>query len=724
MTSTQAPARHADRGGRRARRPPPAHRQLPARPEGARRASRAARPAGARRAGRVALPAAGGRRGDIEGLRAVAVAGVLLYHAGVPTFSGGFVGVDVFFVISGFLITGLVANELVSTGTVRLGRFFARRVKRLLPLSLVVLAAVAVLSAWLSDPVARPSVARDLMASALYSMNWRLAAESVAYGGVDSDVSPLQHYWTLGVEEQFYLVWPALLLVAAFWWRRRGGPLRLTLGVVVTAVGTASFVYAERLLAQSANLAYYSTFARGWELALGALLALLFIRPPRIPGPVRLLLGAGGLAAVVASMVLYDAGTPFPGTSALLPTLGVAGIIAAGTGDPSTPVARLLSLRPVRHVGRISYSWYLWHWPLLVFAGLAWGELSTTQGLLVTAASYVPTLLTHRWVEQPLHHSRGRWTRPVVALPLGAVASLTAVAMGTALTATTPEVRIASDRQVRGAQTMPQQRLQVSARALRPDPLHALTDRAEIDRKCLAWQTDTRIPPGCVRGVRSSSTTVALLGDSHALQYAEPLARIARKEGWRLLLLAKAGCPPVDALVFNDALGREYDECQTWLHNVTRRIRVEQPSLLVTSANPNYNVVRNGHRLGRDASHDLLAQGYRDMLARFTHVPRIAVIAEHPHLGDVPGCVAEFQHSLNKCARPRREAMDFARIDLQAASQVDKARLVDPIRKLCLEDTCPAVIGNVVVYRGDNHLTATYANTMTPWLHSQLAPLA
>ena len=669
----------------------------------------------------------GSFRPDIEGLRAVAVGGVLLYHAGVPSFSGGYVGVDVFFVISGFLITGLLLHELSTTGDVRLGRFFARRVKRLLPLALLVLVVVAVLAAWLSDPVARPSVGGDVAASGVYVMNWRLALESVDYSAAGLDASPLQHYWTLGVEEQFYLVWPALMLAAALGWRRRGGRLRPALAVVFAVVGVASFVYADRLTAQAADVAYFSTFARGWELALGALLALVLSRPsrqPALPRVVRLLAGAGGLVAIVASMAAYDDTTLFPGPTALLPTLGVAAVILAGSGDTGSLVQRLLSWRPMRHVGRVSYAWYLWHWPLLVFAGTVWGPLSTTQGLLVVAASYVPTVLSHHWVEQPLHHSRARWTRPVAAVPLGLAASVIAVAVGVALSATTPTVPLASDSQAQGARVLPQAKVpQPSAPALRPEPKDALDDLADVHERCLILHNDTEIPDDCVVGKPSSSATVVLFGDSHALQYAGGLRRVARDQGWRLVLLGKSSCPPADVTTFDRTLRREYDECDRWRQEALRRIAQERPDLLVTASNTGYEVVRDGTRLSRERSADALAQGYRRLLSQVRNVERVAVLTDHPHMGDAAACVAENQKDLDTCARPRSEVTKSPALARRVARQVDNARLLDAMPQFCSDDVCPAVIGNVVVYRPGNHLTSTYIQTMVPWLRRELSAL-
>ncbi|HEX5912326.1 MAG TPA: acyltransferase, partial [Rubrobacter sp.] len=334
-----------------------------------------------------------GFRPDVEGLRAVAVGVVLLYHAGVPFAPGGYVGVDVFFVISGYLITGLLLRELEKTGTVSLARFYSRRAKRLLPLTVVVLAFVVVLSCLLFDPVRMDEVSLGVVASGLYVMNWLLAARATDYFAAGLQASPIQHFWTLAVEEQFYLLWPTLLLVVVWWSRRIGLGLRPVLATTLAVVVISSLAYSVYSTELQAGAAYFSTLTRGWELALGGLLALVpASRLGRQPRWVAFALGWAGLGAIAFATLRFNDGTLFPGYAALVPTLGTAAIIAAGFGIESTmtfavPV-RWLTLGPVRHVGRTSYSWYLWHWPPLVFAATLWGKLSPLEGTAVLAVSY------------------------------------------------------------------------------------------------------------------------------------------------------------------------------------------------------------------------------------------------------------------------------------------------------------------------------------------------
>jgi peptidoglycan/LPS O-acetylase OafA/YrhL len=474
-------------------------------------------------------PPGGGFRPDVEGLRAVAVACVLLYHAGIPFAGGGYVGVDVFFVISGYLITGLLLRELEKTGTVSLARFYSRRAKRLLPLTVVVLAFVVVLSWLLFDPIRMDETSFGIVAAGLYVMNWLLAVEAADYFAAGLQASPVQHFWTLAVEEQFYLVWPALLLGVGWWCKRTGRGLRPTLGGVLAVVAASSLAYGVYSTDVEAGAAYFSTLTRGWELALGGLLALAPASAlGRLPGWMARALAWVGLGAVAFAAYRFNDDTLFPGTAALIPTLGTAAIIAAGFGAGAGSVAafpspsRLLALGPVRHVGRISYSWYLWHWPPLVFAAAVWGKLSPAEGLAVLAASYIPAVLTHHLVENPFLHSRSLARYPRKALALGGACTASSVVLGLLLLAVTPVAPEAPEGRVAGAAALRDGRsIQESAKAVHPTPREAekKKNRPQMYSDGCHLDLPETESPECVYGNPSSDTTVVLFGDSHAMQW-------------------------------------------------------------------------------------------------------------------------------------------------------------------------------------------------------------
>lgn len=666
-----------------------------------------------------------GFRPDVEGLRAVAVGAVLLYHAGLSFAPGGYVGVDVFFVISGFLITGLLLRELEGEGSISLLRFYSRRAKRLLPLTVVVLAFVVASSWALFDPVRMDEVSFDVVASGLYFMNWWLAWQSADYFGAGALASPLQHFWTLAVEEQFYLVWPALLLAVAWFCRRTGRGLRPALAVVFAAVALLSFGWGVYATLREFGVAYFSTFTRGWELALGAALALVPASwPGRLPRWAPGVMVWAGFGAILFATVRLNDDTLFPGVAALIPTLGTAAIIAAGLASTGAAPQRLLSLGPVRHVGRISYSWYLWHWPPLVFAASVWGSLSPLQGIAVLAVSYVPAVLTNRLVERPFLHARTFTEFPRKALALGGACSAAAVGLGLLLFVVTPGFERPVESQVAGAEAVRngEDGLQKSAEAVNPTPREADDLRSRMyEDGCHVQPADTGFPD-CVYGDPSGDTTVALFGDSHAMHWFPALDRIAKERDWRLVGITKSACPPAAVTRYNPTLRREYRECDAWREAALRRIEREDPDLIVTGSLTTYGVMEDGRRLGRDASEEALERGYLATLGRLRATgANLAVMKDVPHPDkDIPECVSRSLDRLERCAFPKDEGLDFPAVDERVAERTEGARLVDPTPVVCPGERCPAVIGDVLVYRNGSHLTPTYVRSLTPWLDERL----
>jgi peptidoglycan/LPS O-acetylase OafA/YrhL len=666
-----------------------------------------------------------GFRPDIEGLRAVAIVAVLLCHAGIPFAAGGYVGVDVFFVISGFLITRLLLNEVDRTGGVSLTRFYARRAKRLLPLAAVVLAAVVALSLLLLSPVRGTEVSADVISSAIYTANWHFASQSVDYFAQGTEPSPVQHLWSLAIEEQFYLVWPTLLLAVTWFWRRRGGSVRPVLWVTLAAAVLVSLAIGIQFTEDQPTAAYFSTFGRAWELALGAALALL--GAVRLPAAVAAVLGWAGLGAIAVAVLAFDAATPFPGLAALLPTLGTACLILAGSSiyaEARAAPARLLSLAPVRYVGRLSYSWYLWHWPVLVFAAVLWGPLTLPAALAVTAASWVPTALTHRWIEEPFRRSKSLVLLPRRGLALGMACMAVAVVAGVLLATLQPSLGTAPLAKVEGAaaldeQPTPQQR----ASAVRPNPLRAREDRSQMYYDgCLVGTTGT-VSNHCVYGDPRGKRTVVLFGDSHAMQYFPAMEELARKHRWRLVALAKAECTPGDNKVISLTTGREYSECAAWREQALRRIEASGDStIVVMSGATDYTPVdADGGRPSGKARTAALEAGYVATLARIHRAGmRTAVIKDPPAAtDDVPSCVSQELENLETCAF--RRVRDGSReYDARAVRKTPGAHLIDVTAEICPADLCRAVIGNALVYRDKSHLSATFALTLSPWIERGL----
>jgi peptidoglycan/LPS O-acetylase OafA/YrhL len=659
-------------------------------------------------------------RPDVEGLRAVAIVAVLLAHAGVGIAAGGFAGVDVFFVISGFLITQVLVRELERTGALSLPRFFAGRIKRLMPQVLVAIAAVVVASSLLLSPVRADAVAGDVVAAGVYAMNWRLSESAVDYFAAGDADRPLDHFWSLAVEEQFYLLWPLLLLALAVLARRRAGGLRAPLTVLLAAIAAGSFAYAVRLTATAPEQAYFSAPARAWELALGGLLAVLLLRRRlgRVPAA---LAGWAGAAAIAAAVLALDSGSAMPGVPALLPVLGAAGLLAAGTSAVPTLPTRALSTRPAGFVGRISYAWYVWHWPVLVFAA-AGGPLTTAEGVAVTLASLAPALATHRWIEEPLRHSKAHLRRPRAILAGALAGPAVAVASGVALSASLASPAALAAGQVEGAGQLARTgAIQETATGLRPRPVDASEDRGKpYEDGCLVPE-GARSSPRCVYGAGRPRATVVLYGDSHAMQLFPALEHVARRRGWRLVNLTKAGCPPSLVAVVSPLSRRRYPECDAWREHALRRIRDERPGLVLATGSAHHQVFDGSRRLKGAAAARALAGGWPPALRELRRLARRVVVMTDPPRTplDTPGCVSEHLRELRRCVFARGPAMARAR-EVGAAARVRGVTVLDATDELCLPDVCPSVIGGALVYRNSGHLTASFAATLGPWLDRRL----
>jgi peptidoglycan/LPS O-acetylase OafA/YrhL len=669
-------------------------------------------------------------RPDIEGLRAIAIVAVLLAHAGVPFLAGGYVGVDVFFVISGFLITGLLIRELEGTGTISLRGFYARRAKRLLPLSAVLLVAVGVLSMILLSPLRNTEVAGDIIASALYVANWHFAAQSVDYFAQGLEPSPVLHLWSLAIEEQFYVVWPGLMLAVTWFFRRRGHSVRPILWVAVTAIFVGSLIYGIALTDDKPAFAYFSTFARAWELGLGAALALIgTVKLPRLGAAA---LGWAGVAAIVYASFVFNGETSFPGTAALVPTLGAAALILSGTALAATAggvtgvkagAGWVLSLAPVRYVGRISYSWYLWHWPFIIFAAAIWGpRLSVAAGLLAVAASWVPTQLTHTLIEDPVRRAPALRRLPNRAIALGLACMAVALGVGIGLRDSQPTVRLAKIGDVPGAAALVDQPVpQETATALRPNPLKARADRGRSYYEgCMVGIEGTNSNK-CLYGNPTGDRTLILFGDSHAMQYFPAVDELAEIHGWRLIVLTKAECPPEEVEVKSMVEDREYSQCDDWREETLKRIEKGGKSVtVVMSGDTEYTPYGpDGEELSGDEAAEAMEAGYLRTLRRIEAAgPHTVVIRDNPSSAeDVPSCVSEDIQHLGRCAFPRHKEWD-REYDVRAAKASPETHLIDFIGDICPGEVCRAVIGNALVYRDKDHLTATFARTLEPMLEN------
>ncbi|MCY7396059.1 MAG: acyltransferase [Nocardioides sp.] len=677
-------------------------------------------------------------RGDIQGLRAVAVLTVIGAHAGATFLPGGFIGVDVFYVISGYLISRLLYREVLLSGRLSLSRFWARRARRILPAATVVTLATVVCSLlWFSLVDARRVVVDALWAS-VFAANVNVAQQGVSYFAQDSGPSPLQHYWSLAVEEQFYVVWPLLLLGCLLLHRvvrrhRTEQPRlpRRTLFLLLLAVAVASFTWSVVQSAAQPESAYFSTLTRTWELAVGAMIALV---PPgttrRLGARTASLLATVGLVAVAAAAVLYSERVAFPGYAAALPVAGTAMLLLAGSSRTPTGAARLLSTRVLRTVGDWSYSLYLWHWPVLVLGEHAVGrDLGVLERVLAVALVFGLSALTYRLVEVPVRDGRpARTLRQRRALLLYPVClALVATTTGSAWLWTGYRGAESGDDPAITVEGNPQPStealVQASVQAARdqrqvpsnltPDVLALRDSIADVGR-CDYTDDLRRL---CPRGDVDGDRTMVLIGDSHARAWIPAFDRIAVAEGWRTFYLVKPQCVAAHVSVATIDDARPFTECAAFQDWSVDQVRALDPDLVVVASSPPVNGVLEGTRRVTTVEGvvPLLAQGYDDLFTTLSAgAADVVLLRDVPKSGSDPAtCLTTGSPDMGTCMfQPEERSRVLGDVAVDSARAAG-ARVVDPTPWLCYQDECPVVIGGTLSYRDADHLTTEYAATLS-----------
>ena len=698
------------------------------------------------------------RRTDIEGLRAVAVLAVLLFHAGVPGLDGGYVGVDVFFVLSGFLITSLMLNERAETGRISLVAFYSRRIRRILPMSSIV-AVLTLGASWLwLEPLRMKGLATDVLASAGFASNFVFAHRGADYLQSTLPPSPLQHFWSLAVEEQFYVVWPALTVIVCLGVvRERVAMLRLRVAILSSVVAVASFATCMSLMNENQVWAFYRPQARAFELAVGALLAAV----PAVSGwklrVAESLLAWCGLAGVIASVFVFDEMTRFPGPWALVPVIGTALVLRGGDSTNWAPDA-VLKVAPVQWMGSRSYSAYLWHWPVLVIGAAAIGrKLTVVEGLVCLAMSLALSELSYRHVENPIRREKSLVGPRAFAFG-GAFLLFVAGAglfvrnnppsLGTGPAATTPALTTATSTTVAGvpASTLPGETtstVEVQAPTITNDratlqAVHdalyvtrvpsnltpsmggALNDMPVIyDNDCHAGFGVSK-PKDCVFGDPASTTVIGLYGDSHAAQWFPAFEKIAIKHKWKLVTYTKRGCPPADVEVYSKVLGKVYTDCNPWRANVLEKMKTDGVQVVFVASFDRLLDATTRIPIWQKPWRDGL-QGTVDVLRGNGITP--VLVEDTPYPGqDVPTCLSKNVTSVTACNITVNAAFRTDMIQVRDDFEAKGVPVLRTRQWFCADSLCPAVVGNLLVYRDDNHMTTSYSRFVAPLVDAAIAP--
>ncbi len=668
----------------------------------------------------AAAPArsAGRRLADIQGLRGVAVFLVVVYHANLGVLPGGYIGVDVFFVISGFLITRHLVDEHRSAGRIGLAAFYARRIKRLLPASSLVLLATLVMARVLLPPLGWLDISKAGKATALYVVNLYLAITKTNYLA-NTAPSPFQHYWSLALEEQFYLFWP-LMFIVLLGIRRRG---RHVAGVkariatpVVAAVVVVSFLLSVYLTRTNQPFAFFLLPARAWELGLGGLIALT---QPRIVAAIsprlRPFVSTAGFAIIVVTALVINENTPFPGWVAALPVLGAGLCICAAIvpGDPRVANWSPLNFGLLGWLGNISYSLYLWHWPLFIVPGMYRDHALSypVRGALL-ALSVLLGWLTWKFVEQTFQRQR-----PPLKVVFGAGAVVTVISLAACvLVAHLPVLNAGQTTEAlpAGTSVASSQPISFVPSNLTPTLRHAAADLPVSYSDGCQAELAAVVPKPCYYGPAEAAHTLVLFGDSHAAQWLPTLQQLTGPLDFRIMLLTKSACPSIEVTAESTQLGREYHECDTWRSRSLALIKAAKPDAVFLGNWEGSTLITHGQSLAT-----AWGSGLSGTLAQLPSSAKVLVMGDTPKWKVTPAiCASGRLKAVEDCAKPLDDVVDAGlNKALQTAAKQDpKATYVNPDKWLCPGGQCPVIQWNVLVYRDDHHITATYAKDLAPQL--------
>ncbi|SDI77950.1 Peptidoglycan/LPS O-acetylase OafA/YrhL, contains acyltransferase and SGNH-hydrolase domains [Frankineae bacterium MT45] len=662
-------------------------------------------------------------RPDIEGMRAIAVLLVVLYHCGITAIPGGYVGVDVFFVISGFLITSLLVREFETGGRISISDFYARRFRRILPAATVVLIVTVAASA-LFLPITRiSSIARDAIWTSVFMANFRFSATGTNYLSAAAPPSPLQHYWSLAVEEQFYFVWPLMLFLILK--LGRGARFhRIPTSLVTAALCVASFLWCVSSTSTNATVAYFSPFTRAWELGIGALVAVsgIALASTRLAKWIPFVAGWIGIAMIGYAAVHFTAATPFPGKAAALPVIGAGLLIIGGQHRARGGANWFLTFGPLQWIGKLSYGWYLWHWPILTIATERYPNLTVSEKLLLALAALLLAFISFHVIEGPVRRSVPLLKSAYLSIFCGLLAIATVLAFSNAFlvmdngrTALARSQAAAAQKQVgtnsgtATANTVLADVKDASNDIKIPSPLTVPLLLVPSDKGpafangCVASTAALTSTP-CTQLTTPTAPKVVLFGDSHAAQWMSTLENISTRTPINLYVITKQSCPVADTAVLNPDTKTSYPQCTQWRQWAFQKIKALHPDLVVIGEH--IEALPDG---GGDAEWQAGLQ--KSLTTLKASADRVALLSDVPaHAEPTAECLSQHGKDITQCADPLANSilLPHEAANAATAAQVGVS-YVNTVPWFCTSKVCPAVIANTVTSFDGTHLAASYA---------------
>lgn len=659
-------------------------------------------------------------REDVEGIRGIAVSMVVLFHARHSWAVGGYLGVDVFLVISGYLIIGHLAQEASQTGTLALANFWARRARRLIPAATLVILTTLLASVLVSAPTEFADHAKSARAAALYVSNFLFLGYGGDYFRANAEADPFLHTWSLSLEEQFYLVIAPMVFATTWLFARAGSsaplptqerrPSRRAFAYPFGAVTVMSYALYVVTSRRDPMRAFYMLAPRAWEFGAGGLIGLVPQTLSMRSASAKRWIGWAALCALVASMPVLA----FTGRAtylvAVVPVLATVALLGVGDGSEGAPTgaARVLCLTPLRYLGRVSYSWYLWHWPV---ASL-WGRLPLLNRLPVAvgmpAISLFLAALSYRWVEIPFRNSRTFARSAAYGLLGGASLALLVVAVSTA-------GRRYAHNELAKAEYLPV----LESRVLN-----------QRGRRCaLSFKDDSLTQ--CALGDTTAARTIVLFGDSHAEHLVPAVDRAASELHVRLLFFSKSGCPWVDVTPFTPALGLPYRGCDSWRASAVRYLEEHPPVVVILAAKGRFIMVDStGRQFSADGDSARYAlaweRGAQPILRRLARGSQVMLVQDVPFPGfDVSTCVERNIYDPARCSFDRAKASSGPPwgADMRLATSIPRVRLLDLTNDICPSEQCSPIVDRAVTYRDGNHLGHAFAGKLAGRFKAALGDL-